>query len=150
VPVIDLGLVPIPATPGRYAAMLDGREMCRSRQPLLDVARLLLVLGEPPETVLTTRHQGSGIVAQRSTVGEAAKWTIEETSRDGPRRVPWTAARHGRGRSGYGPPEAGDGHPAVPVPPEAGPTFPAVPPYAADDFAGHANVLAPHAKRGRE
>lgn len=89
---IDLVLVPLPATPGRYSVRWPGgvRVLVRSsRQPLLDAARELLAVGYPPETVLTTRHQGSDIVAQRSTVGEAAKWTIKERDRGGLRRELW-------------------------------------------------------------
>jgi len=36
-----------------------------------------------------------------STVGEAAGWTVEETDRDGLRRVRWTPARHAPRRSEY-------------------------------------------------
>jgi hypothetical protein len=82
-------LVPIPASPGRYAAWWGGAELCRSRQPLLDAARVFLARGVPPETGLTALHQGSDIVAQRSTIGEAAEWTIEESDRGGLRRRPW-------------------------------------------------------------
>jgi hypothetical protein len=77
----------MPERPGRYAAVLpDGRVLVQSRQPLLDGARKLLAEGVPPETVLETRHKGSTIVAQRSTVGEAAKWTVHESDKGGIRR----------------------------------------------------------------
>lgn len=87
---IDLVLHPSSTKPGRYSAHWPGGVLVRSsRQPLLDAARILLDLGEPPETELTTQHAGSAIVAQRSTVGEAAKWTVSESDRGGLRRARW-------------------------------------------------------------
>lgn len=86
---IDRELVPLPASPGRYKATVGGEELCRSRQPFYDAARALLAEGYAPETVLEARHQGSDIVAMRGTVGEAAKWTVQERDRGGLRRVPW-------------------------------------------------------------
>jgi hypothetical protein len=102
-PTLELELRPIRERPGIYTAVLGGRCLVRSRQPLLDGARALLAEGVPPETMLATRHAGSAIVATRATVGEAARWTIEENDRDGLRRVRWNPTRHGPRRSGYGP-----------------------------------------------
>jgi hypothetical protein len=87
--VIALVLHPVPGRPGAHDAMHGGRRLCRSRQPFLDGARALLAAGVAPETVLEARHRGSAIVALRSTVGEAARWTIEESDRDGLRRRLW-------------------------------------------------------------
>jgi hypothetical protein len=88
---ILLELWPMVERPGRYAGVLpDGRVLVQSRQPLLDGARKLLAEGVPPETVLETRHKGSAIIAQRTTVGEAAKWTVHESDKGGLRRVPWS------------------------------------------------------------
>jgi hypothetical protein len=80
----SLELWPMPEKPGRYAAVLpDGRVLVQSRQPFYDGARKLLAEGVPPETVIEARHKGSSIVALRSTVGEAAKWSVEESDRGG-------------------------------------------------------------------
>jgi len=85
---ILLVLWPLVDKPGRYAAVLpDGRALVHSRQPLLDGARKLLAEGVPPETGLETRHYDSGIIAQRSTVGEAAKWTVKEGDQRGLQRI---------------------------------------------------------------
>ena len=66
----------LPFGPGRYRAVLSGRILCTSRQPFFDGARVLLAEGVEPATVYEARHQGSTTVAMRSTVGEAAKWTV--------------------------------------------------------------------------
>src|SRR5262249_23245488 len=59
-----------------------------SRQPLLDAARVLLAQGIPPETPLAMQHKGSATIAMTSTVGEAAKLTVEEEP-GGPRFRKW-------------------------------------------------------------
>ena len=93
---VELELVPVceksanGAKLGRYDAVLpDGRVLVRSRQPLFDGARKLLAEGVAPDTALTTRHQGSAIIAMHSTVGEAAKWTIQESDKGGLRKRLW-------------------------------------------------------------
>ena len=68
---------------GKFETRLDGRLLCVSRQPLLDAARILLAEGVDPQTPLVTRHAASAwhsgqIDAMISTVGEAAKWTVEK------------------------------------------------------------------------
>jgi hypothetical protein len=69
----------------RYAAVLDGRTLCTSRQPFYEAARVLLGEGTDPETVLEATHH---FVAMRSTVGEAARWTVSDGERY-LRKVPW-------------------------------------------------------------
>jgi hypothetical protein len=71
----------------RYAARLNGRLLCISRTPFLSAARVLLDEGVDPETVLTSTREGSDTVSLRSTLGEAAKWTVLENERHGPKRV---------------------------------------------------------------
>ena len=108
---VELEIVPIPSRPGCFAAYLpDGRGLIRaSRQPLLDGARALAAEGAPSETVITVRHRGSTIVAMRSTVGEAAKWTIEESDRGGLRKRRWRPfGMAGSSRDGV--PENARGH----------------------------------------
>jgi hypothetical protein len=80
-----------------YAAVLDGRKLCSSRQPFYEAARVLLGEGVDPETVLEATHQGSSIVAMRSTVGEAARWTVSESADGRTRKVLWEAFSGGRG-----------------------------------------------------
>jgi hypothetical protein len=87
---ILLELTPVRNRPGRYSAHVDGRCVVRgSRQPFFDAARALRAGGVPDTTVIEARHAGSATIAMRSTVGEAAKWAIEETDRGGLRRRPW-------------------------------------------------------------
>jgi hypothetical protein len=66
---------------GRFAAQIGDHILVEaSRQPLLDAARVLLSQGADPRTVIALRHAGSTTDALRSTVGAAAKLTVEETS----------------------------------------------------------------------
>lgn len=87
--ILDLRPAMLGAKGQRYAAALDGRVLCTSRQPLFDAARVLLSEGAPPDAVLAARHVGTPTIAMRSTVGEAAQWAIEERNRGGLRRLPW-------------------------------------------------------------
>jgi hypothetical protein len=70
---------------GQYTASLDGRDLCTSPQPFLDAARVLLAEGVEPDTVLVMRWAESGTTSLRSTVGVAAKLTVEECSDGVPR-----------------------------------------------------------------
>lgn len=93
---LTIWLCPCVARPGCYAAVLGSRDLCVSREPLFCAARKLITEGMPASVVLETRHIGSpDIVATRMTASAAARLTIEETSRDGLRRVPFNPARHG-------------------------------------------------------
>ena len=84
-----MNLVLKPKGGGRFQAYLFAQPVGPpTRQPLFDSTRLLLQRGIPAETELTTSHIGSSTIAMRSTVGEAAKWTIEET-RSGLRKRLW-------------------------------------------------------------
>ena len=77
---------------GRYTVTIDTQDrpiIPATRQPFFNAARELLHSGISHGTELTASHVGSNIIAMRSTVGEAAKWTIEETSKHGMRKVPW-------------------------------------------------------------
>ena len=74
---------------GRFIAMLDGRKLCVSREPLLAASRVLLGEGMAPETVIVARHAGSDFDAMRSTVGQAAKWTVREDEKISPTFVRW-------------------------------------------------------------
>ena len=76
---------------GKFVVTLDGRQLCISRQPLLDAARVLLADGVDPETAIATRHAGAGFDAMTSTVGAAAKWTVKENEIQSPHFVRWEA-----------------------------------------------------------
>jgi hypothetical protein len=52
-----------------------------STKPFLTAARVLLAEGIDSGTVLRMRHQGSATIALSSTVGAAAKLTIDESVR---------------------------------------------------------------------
>jgi hypothetical protein len=80
---------------GRYAALLDRRELCRSSTPFFAAARRLLAQGHDPSMLLTMSHEGSAIVSMRSTIGRAAGLTIEELQKGSIRvcRLRTTAAK---------------------------------------------------------
>jgi hypothetical protein len=84
---------------GKFVVTLDGRQLCISRQPLLDAARILIKEGIDPATPIATRHVGADFDAMTSTVGAAAKWTVRETETEGPRFVRWEAFPATRGQS---------------------------------------------------
>ena len=73
---------------GRFEARLDGRLLCRSRQPLLDAARILLAEGCDPDERIVMRHAGSTVDALSAKVGVAAGLTVSE-SHGPPRFVRW-------------------------------------------------------------
>lgn len=77
---------------GRFAAFLDGRMLCVSETPLLSTARVLQAEGVPATTRLEMVHDGSAIVAMRTTVGVAAGLRVSETG-SMPRFVPWRPDR---------------------------------------------------------
>ena len=72
----------------KFVVTLDGRQLCISRQPLLDAARVLIKEGIDPATPVATRHAGARFDAMTSTVEAAAKWTVRETETERPRLRP--------------------------------------------------------------
>ena len=80
--MIELELSPA-HRPGYYRAAWDGLALTSSRQPFYDAARVLLGMGAAPGEELAARWAGSSIVALRSTVGDAARWVVEESDRTG-------------------------------------------------------------------
>jgi hypothetical protein len=70
---------------GRFVASLGQRVLCKSKTPLLTAARILQAEGVPNDTPISMTHEGSSIVAMRSTVGQAAGLIVEETDKKGPR-----------------------------------------------------------------
>ena len=76
---------------GKCVVTLDGRQLCISRQPLLDAARVLIDEGIDPATPIAIRHTGAGFDALTSAVGAAAKWTVRENETQSPTFVRWKA-----------------------------------------------------------
>ena len=76
---------------GKFVATLDGRQICISRQPLLDAARILISEGVDPATPIATRHTGSDFDAMTSIVGATAKWTARENETQSLHFVRWKA-----------------------------------------------------------
>ena len=76
-----------PLSQGRDAALLDGRELCRSSTPFFAAARQLLAEGRDPSTLLSMRHEGSVTVSMRSTLGTAAGLTVAESYNEGIRVI---------------------------------------------------------------
>ena len=65
---------------GSFRAMVGERVLViSSRTPFLSAARVLLAEGVNPETRIWMRHAHSSVVSLRSTVGEAATLTVDET-----------------------------------------------------------------------
>jgi hypothetical protein len=64
---------------GTYEALFDGRRLCVSRQPFLDAARILQGAGISSDTRLIARRGASGPDTLRSTIGAAARLTVEES-----------------------------------------------------------------------
>jgi hypothetical protein len=73
-----------------FAAELpNGMRIKPMKVPIFGTARALLALGFAPDTLIEFRHLGSEIIAARGTVGELAKWTIEERDRSGLQKRRW-------------------------------------------------------------
>ena len=87
-----------PARGGRFHAREQERHLCTSRTPFFAAARVLMEEGADPETPITMSHEGSCIVSLRCTIGQAARLTVEESEKSGPRFVPYRPFRAtGRG-----------------------------------------------------
>ena len=73
-------IITVASTNGvKFVAYLGGRLLCqRTYTPLLDAARILLAEGYSSSTVLVMRHSGSATDSLTTTIGEAAKLTVEE------------------------------------------------------------------------
>jgi hypothetical protein len=82
-----------PAGGQRFHARVQDRHLCTSRTPFFAAARVLMNEGAEPETPITMSHEGSCIVSLRSTVGQAARLSVEESERSGPRFVPYRPFR---------------------------------------------------------
>lgn len=67
-----------PAGRGRFHAHLGDRLITTSETPFYSAARILRAEGVLPQEPLTMSHAGSNAVALRSTVGEAALFTVQD------------------------------------------------------------------------
>jgi hypothetical protein len=70
---------------GRFAASVGQRLLCESKTPFFTSARILQAEGIPDNTPITMTHEGSSVVALRSTIGEAASKIVHETETAGPK-----------------------------------------------------------------
>ena len=61
-----------------YVGERGGKPLCVSRQPFLDSARKLIARGHDPQTMLVMRWAGAKNWALRSSLGAAAKLTVDE------------------------------------------------------------------------
>lgn len=85
------------ATGQRYHATLDGEVIATSRQPFYAAARALQAQGYDDEIVLTASHEGSVVLAMRSTIGRAAVWSVSEGERTGLAKVEFQERPRGMG-----------------------------------------------------
>jgi hypothetical protein len=72
----------------RFDAFLDGEIITTSRQPVFDGARALIERGHDPEELICADQ--SGHLVFKATIGENARWTIEESDKAGLRKRPWS------------------------------------------------------------
>jgi hypothetical protein len=78
-----------PRSEGRGVAIVEGVELCVSREPFLEAARVLRDRGVPGTTPMVMRREGSDIIALRSTVQRAARLTVIEDGKSGTRFGRW-------------------------------------------------------------
>ena len=99
-------VTPNPGGSGGFAAYLaDQLLVGSSRQPFCDSARRLLELGYPADALLVMRHHGGLIDSLHSTIGTAAKLTVEENRHGSPAFRLYRKA----------PPSIGEGPPVAPI-----------------------------------
>jgi hypothetical protein len=64
---------------GQFVAMLGGQQLCVSSTPFQTAAKILINSGYDPDLPITGRPAEANFDTLISTIGEAAKWTIEES-----------------------------------------------------------------------
>lgn len=84
--------------PDRFIAVRRGRQLCISKQPLLDCARILMREGALPDDTIAIRHDGDAYDAMTARIDIAARTTVRETETHGPRFVRWEAFPSRRGQ----------------------------------------------------
>jgi hypothetical protein len=81
---------------GRFEARLDGQILCVSAQPMLDSARVLLDRGAGSADSIAKVHAANpDIITMSAPIGIAARYTVQENERVGPRFVRWKAFPRG-------------------------------------------------------
>jgi hypothetical protein len=91
--MIAITLTPA-SKPGTFWPMRDGVKLTKAtRQPFYDGARALRAAGAADDAILVASHAGASTVALRSTVGEAAQWSVSEPDRGNLRRIPYAPYR---------------------------------------------------------
>ena len=64
---------------GRFVAMLGDQQLCVSSNPFQAAARVLINAGYEPALTIAGRPAEASFDTLTWTIGEAAKWTIEES-----------------------------------------------------------------------
>jgi hypothetical protein len=78
---VEIVVRPCASGRGRFQAVFAGEVLCASRTPLLTAARVLRRRGISDDTPLVMRHEGSAVIAMRTTVGVAVGLTAEDRNR---------------------------------------------------------------------
>jgi hypothetical protein len=76
---------PVPGRPGRWNADCGAHHVHSVRTPLLSMARKLVEADVDPGVELRVIHRGCPVVAMLVKLGDAAKLTVIENERAGPR-----------------------------------------------------------------
>jgi hypothetical protein len=78
---VEIVVRPCASGRGRFQAVFAGEVLCASRTPLLTAARVLRRRGISDDTPLVMRHEGSAVIAMRTTVGVAAGLRVVDSDR---------------------------------------------------------------------
>jgi hypothetical protein len=76
---LTIDVFPASDSIGRFAAWLNGRRLCVSRQPFVDSARILIGEGHGLDAILEMRRHSAPSWDMRATVGMAAQLDVAET-----------------------------------------------------------------------
>jgi hypothetical protein len=74
---------------GIFRVEYEGEHLCDSTQPLLDAARILINDGNKNEVIEMAYINNPDVVTLFAPIGVAAKYTVEENNKYGPRFKPW-------------------------------------------------------------
>ena len=72
-------VAPASRSTGQFEAYLNDRQLCVSRTPFYEAARVLMAEGVDPRTTLVMRHAGSQTDSLKASLAAAAGSTVEET-----------------------------------------------------------------------
>ena len=72
-------VTPSSRSPGQFEARLNDRQLCVSKTPFFEAARVLMAEGVDPRTMLVMRHAGSQTDSLRASLAAASALTVEET-----------------------------------------------------------------------